>query len=206
MKLGILVEVEEGLDWEQWRATYTAAERLGFDSVWLSDHLQSPWPDRPHGLETWTALTVAAAETHRVEFGPLVSPITFREPVIIARMAESLHGLAHGRFVLGLGLGWNADEHVAAGIAFPPAAERAQRLSDAIQRIRCELGDTHLRLLLGGGGARLSLPLVARFADEWNVTTGSVDAYRRMSGQLDGLCRDIGRDPRQIRRSVATEC
>jgi len=57
---------------------------------------------------------------------------------------------------------------------------------------------------LGGGGARLSLPLVARFADEWNVTTGSVDAYRRMSGQLDGLCRDIGRDPRQIRRSVAT--
>jgi len=113
MKLGILVEVEEGLDWEQWRATYTAAERLGFDSVWLSDHLQSPWPDRPHGLETWTALTVAAAETHRVEFGPLVSPITFREPVIIARMAESLHGLAHGRFVLGLGLGWNADEHVA---------------------------------------------------------------------------------------------
>ena len=76
MRLGILVEVEEGLDWEQWRATYTTAERLGFDSVWLSDHLQSPWPDRPHGLETWTALTVAAAETQRIELGPLVSPIT----------------------------------------------------------------------------------------------------------------------------------
>jgi alkanesulfonate monooxygenase SsuD/methylene tetrahydromethanopterin reductase-like flavin-dependent oxidoreductase (luciferase family) len=204
MKLGILVEVEEGLGWEQWRTTYTAAERLGFDSVWLSDHLQSPWPHRPHGLETWMALAVAAAETQRVELGPLVSPITFREPAIVARMAESLYGLARGRFVLGLGIGWNADEHAATGIAFPPAAERAQRLADAIRRIRCDLGDYYLPVLIGGGGARLSLPLVARFADEWNVTTGSVDAYQKMSGQLDGLCRDIGRDPRDIRRSVAT--
>jgi alkanesulfonate monooxygenase SsuD/methylene tetrahydromethanopterin reductase-like flavin-dependent oxidoreductase (luciferase family) len=204
MRLGILVEAEEGLDWEQWRATYTAAERLGFDSVWLSDHLQSPWPDRPHGLETWTALTVAAAETQRVELGPLVSPIMFREPALVARMAESLAGLARGRFVLGLGLGWNVDEHAAAGIAFPPAAERAQRLADAITRIRCDLGDDRVRLLIGGSGSRRTLPLVARFADEWNVTTGSLDAYREMIGRLDRLCRDIGRNPREIRRSVAT--
>ena len=138
MRLGILVEVEEGLDWDHWRATCTAAERLGFDSVWLSDHLQSPWPDRPHGLETWTALTVAAAETRRIVLGPLVSPVMFREPAIVARMAESLHALAHGRFVLGLGLGWNADEHAAAGIALsvggrarPPLCRRYHSASAA---------------------------------------------------------------------------
>jgi len=127
MKLGILIETEEGLDWESWRKTYTAAERLGLESVWLSDHLQSPWHTR-HGLETWTALAVAAAETQRLVLGSLVSPVTFREPGIVARMAESLQALSHGRFVVGLGLGWNSDEHAAAGIAFPSVDERSRRL------------------------------------------------------------------------------
>ena len=96
MKLGILVEAEEGLDWDSWRATYSAADRLGFDSVWLSDHLQSPWPTARHGLEPWTALAVAAAETRLLTLGPLVSPITFREPAIVARMAETLDVLSGG--------------------------------------------------------------------------------------------------------------
>jgi alkanesulfonate monooxygenase SsuD/methylene tetrahydromethanopterin reductase-like flavin-dependent oxidoreductase (luciferase family) len=204
MKLGILVEVEEGLDWDRWRATYTAVERLGFESVWLSDHIQSPWSDGQHGLETWTALSVAAAETRRVVLGPLVSPVTLREPAVVARMAESLDTLAPGRFVVGLGLGWNADEHAAAGIAFPAAAERARRLTETVTRIRCEIADRRVPLLIGGGGARLTLPLVARFADEWNVTTGSVADFRRMNEQIDALCREIGRNPREIRRSAAT--
>jgi alkanesulfonate monooxygenase SsuD/methylene tetrahydromethanopterin reductase-like flavin-dependent oxidoreductase (luciferase family) len=204
MRLGILVEAEEGLDWEMWRATYTAVERLGFDSVWLSDHLESPWPGRPHGLETWTALAVAAAETHRVTLGPLVSPITFRQPPIMARMAESLDALAEGRLVLGLGLGWNADEHATAGVPFPSVADRARLLAEGIKRIRCELNGRHIPVLVGGGGQRSTLPVVARLADEWNVTTGSAVQYRTMSGHLDALCRDLGRDPHEIRRSVAT--
>jgi alkanesulfonate monooxygenase SsuD/methylene tetrahydromethanopterin reductase-like flavin-dependent oxidoreductase (luciferase family) len=204
MKLGVLVEVEEGLDWDGWRATYTAAERSGFDSVWLSDHLQSPWSEARHGLETWTALAVAAAETHQVVLGPLVSPVTFREPAIVARMAEALGALAPGRFVVGLGLGWNADEHAAASIAFPVAAERARRLTETIAHIRCEVAERRVPLLIGGSGARLTLPLVARFADEWNVTTGSAVEFRRMSEQIDALCREIGRDPCEIRRSAAT--
>ena len=204
MNFGILVEVEEGLDWDRWRATYTAAERLGFESVWLSDHVRSPWSERQRGLETWTALAVAAAETRRVRLGPLVSPVTFREPAIVTRMTETLDELAPGRFVLGLGLGWNADEHAAAGIPFPPAGERSRRLAEAIARIRCDLGDRHVPILIGGGGARLTLPLVARHADEWNVTTGSVTTYVTMSQQLDGLCGEISRNPHEIRRSVAT--
>ena len=204
MKVGILVEAEEGLDWEAWRATCAAVERLGFDSVWLSDHLASPWPNRQHGLETWTALAVAAAETNRVALGPLVSPITFRQPAIVARMAESLDALAGGRFVLGLGLGWNADEHAAAGIPFPSVAERTRLLSEGIHRIRCELDGRHIRVLVGGSGRRSSLPIVARFADEWNITTGSAVDFHTISAQLDALCVEIGRDPRTIERSVAT--
>jgi alkanesulfonate monooxygenase SsuD/methylene tetrahydromethanopterin reductase-like flavin-dependent oxidoreductase (luciferase family) len=204
MRLGILVEAEEGLDWDTWRATYAAAERLGFDSVWLSDHLQSPWSDDRRGLETWTALAVAMAETRRITLGSLVSPITFRAPAIVARMAEALGALGAGRFVIGLGLGWNAAEHAAAGIAFPPVAERARLLGEGIERIRRELATRRVPLLVGGAGPRSTLPVAARYADEWNITTGSVMDYRRVSEQLDALCREVGRDSRQIRRSIAT--
>jgi alkanesulfonate monooxygenase SsuD/methylene tetrahydromethanopterin reductase-like flavin-dependent oxidoreductase (luciferase family) len=203
MKVGILVETEEGLDWDHWRRTFAAAERLGFESVWISDHLQSAWTAGRHGLEPWTALTVAAAETHRIVFGSLVSPITFREPALVARCAESLDRLAPGRCVIGLGLGWNADEHAAAGIAFPPVQERRQRLNQGIERIRRELGERRIPILVGGKGPRSTLPIVAQHADEWNVTTASATEYARSAGELDRLCQEIGRDPGQIRRSVA---
>jgi alkanesulfonate monooxygenase SsuD/methylene tetrahydromethanopterin reductase-like flavin-dependent oxidoreductase (luciferase family) len=200
MRIGVLVETEEGLDWDAWRGTYGAAERLGFESVWISDHLQSPWSSARHGLDSWTALAVAAAETHRLVLGPLVSPITFREPAIIARMAESLQTLSGGRFVVGLGLGWNRDEHVAAGIQFPVVSERSKRLIETIDRIRSQVGAP---ILLGGRGSRETLPIVARYADEWNVTTSSAAEFRRVAGQLDGLCGEIGRNPQEIRRSAA---
>ncbi len=203
MKLGLLVEAEEGLDWEHWRGVYRTAECLGFESVWLSDHLESPWSPERHGLETWTALAVAAAETTRVSLGPLVSPVTFRPASIIARMTESLSHLSGERFVLGLGLGWNASEHATAGIAFPPIPERTQLLADAIARIKCVLGERQAPLLIGGKGPRSTLPMVARHADEWNITTSSVVEYQVASAELDRQCQKIARDPREIRRSVA---
>jgi alkanesulfonate monooxygenase SsuD/methylene tetrahydromethanopterin reductase-like flavin-dependent oxidoreductase (luciferase family) len=205
MKVGLLVEAVEGLDWKRWRAIYLAAERLGFESVWLSDHLASTWWEI-HGLEPWVALSVAAAETRRVRLGPLVSPITFREPALVARMAEALDDLSLGRFVLGLGLGWNADEHAAFGIPFPPISERVRLLSEGIQRIRHVLGERHLPVLIGGSGPRSTLPLVARYADEWNLTTASLEVYRARSQRLAELCGELGRDPFSIRRSVAVGC
>ncbi len=204
MKLGVLVETEEGLDWAHWRTTCAAAERLGFDSIWISDHLQSAWTASRHGLDPWIALAAAAAETKRVVLGPLVSPITFREPALVARMAESLDELSGGRFVIGLGLGWNAEEHAAAGIDFPSVAERSRRLSDGIARIRRELGKRHVRVLIGGKGTRSTLPTVARYADEWNMTTASHVEFRSVSEQLNSLCRAAGREPAEIQRSVAT--
>jgi alkanesulfonate monooxygenase SsuD/methylene tetrahydromethanopterin reductase-like flavin-dependent oxidoreductase (luciferase family) len=202
MKLGILVEAEEGLDWDGWRRVCRKAERLGFESVWISDHFLSPWAER-HGLDAWMALAVAAAETSRVVLGPLVSPITFREPAMLARMTESLHDLSRGRFVLGLGLGWNAAEHAAAGIAFPPVAERRRRLEDSIHLIRHNLGERRVPLLIGGGGPRSTLPVVARDADHWNMTTSSVEVYGQRRELLAARCHAIGRDPSQIRHSVA---
>jgi alkanesulfonate monooxygenase SsuD/methylene tetrahydromethanopterin reductase-like flavin-dependent oxidoreductase (luciferase family) len=204
MKLGLLVESEEGLDWEHWRNVYRAAEHLGFESVWISDHLASAWSQERHGLDPWVALSVAAAETNRVRLGTLVSPITFRPPAVVARMAQALNSLTAERFVLGLGLGWNADEHARFGIAFPSVLDRAKLLTDGIERIRMVLGDCHIPLLIGGGGPRTTLPIVARYADEWNLTTASVDVYQAGGERLAELCQAIGRDPRRIRHSVAT--
>ena len=197
MKLGLLVEVEEGLTWQRWRAVFNAAEALGFESVWTSDHLCSAWTDARPGLESWTALAVAAAETRRIRLGPLVSPVTFREPAIVARMAESLHGLSQERFTLGLGLGWNRAEHAAYGIAFPPLAERARLLREIA---RCV---DDVPVLIGGMGERSTLPLVTELADEWNMTTASAEVVRQRSTLLATLCAERGRDPMEIRRSVA---
>jgi alkanesulfonate monooxygenase SsuD/methylene tetrahydromethanopterin reductase-like flavin-dependent oxidoreductase (luciferase family) len=198
MKLGLLVEVEEGLTWERWRAIFGAAERLGFESVWLSDHLCSPWTADRHGLETWIALTVAAVETRRIRLGTLVSPVTFRQPVLVARQAESLQTLSAGRLTVGLGLGWNRAEHQAFGIPFPPMNERARMLEQT-----STLLEGVAPILIGGSGERWTLPIVARYADEWNLTTSSASVYAERSEVLGRLCARIGRDPGSIARSVA---
>ena len=197
MKQGLLVEIEEGLTWSTWRATFQAAEELGFESIWISDHLCSAWSSKNAVLEAWTALAVAAAETRRIQLGTLVSPVTFREPAIVARMAEALHALSGGRFTLGLGLGWNRGEHDTFGIAFPPVAARARRLEATVQCLR------DVPVLIGGAGERWTLPLVARHADEWNVTTSSAELVAERAAVLARLCQELGRDARAIKRSVA---
>lgn len=200
MKLGLLVESEEGLTWPRWRAIVRAAERLGFESVWLSDHFRSPWDDQRHGLEPWVALAVAAAETRRIRLGTLVSPVTFRPPVLLARMAEAIDALSAGRLVVGLGLGWNAAEHVASGLPFPGAAERAHMLEQQIKAIREAAPGA--RVLVGGSGAR-TLRIAARCADEWNMTTASSADFVARAQALDRACADAGREPRAIKRSIA---
>ncbi len=197
MKLGLLVEVEEGLTWPRWRAVFGAAEQLGFESVWTSDHLCSPWGGMQRGLEAWTALAVAAAETRRVRLGPLVSPVTFHQPAILTRMASGLAELSGGRFTLGLGLGWNRAEHDAFGIPFPGVAARAELLRATARLVH------GVPLLIGGMGERSTLPLVAELADEWNMTTASPEVVQQRSAVLARLCGDIGRNPAEIARSVA---
>jgi F420-dependent oxidoreductase-like protein len=202
MQLGVLVEAEAGLTWERWRRLVAEVERLGFESLWLSDHFLSLSTAERDSLEPWVALTVAAAETTRVRLGPLVSPMTFRHPAMLARMAVAVDNLSGGRLVLGVGAGWNDVEHRTYGIPYPPARERLDMLEEGIEVIRRLLGDApahfagrhyqldgadlqpkaaqrpHLPLLIGGMGERRTLPLVARYADEWNLTTADPALYR----------------------------
>jgi len=201
MQVGLLVEVEEGLTWQRWRLLFGTAERLGFDSVWVSDHLCSASTAGRGGLDAWLALTVAAAETDRIRLGTLVSPVTFRPAAIVGRMAESVQALSGGRLTVGLGLGWNAAEHERNGLPFPSARERAALLEQHVASVRGVAP-----VLIGGSGERWTLPLAARCADAWNMTTGSAEAFAAKSVVLDRLCAEVGRDPRQIGRSVAVGC
>ena len=201
MRIGILVESEEGLTWERWRRVVADSERLGFDSVWLSDHLLSVTGEDRGGLDAWLALALAAAESRRLTFGPLVSPITFRLPGLVARMATNLQTLSGGRFVLGLGVGWNEREHAVFGIPFPPGPERIHLLDTGLELIRRALPQP-VPVLIGGMG-RGSLRLVARHAQEWNLTTNSPDVLASLMPELAAACQPLGRDPASIRRSVS---
>lgn len=228
MQLGVMVEGQEGLTWDGWRRIGAEAEELGFESLWRSDHFHSLLDPARDSLETWTSLAVTAVETRRLRFGPLVCPITFRHPALLARMAAAVDTLSGGRLVLGVGAGWNDREHRSYGLPFPPARERLSILEEGIEVIRRLHGDEpasfagvhagldaavmlpkpaqrpHIPLLIGGAGERRTLALVARYADEWNMTGATPDLFRAKNAALIEHCRAIGREPSEIQRSVMT--
>jgi F420-dependent oxidoreductase-like protein len=229
MKLGVMLEGQEGVTWDLWRQVMSRVEALGFESLWRSDHLVSMEDSSRGAIETWIALTVTAAETTRLRFGPLVCPMTFRHPSLLARMATAVDTLSGGRLVLGLGAGWNEYEHRAFGIPFPPLQKRIDLLEEGIEVILRLLGDgpahfdgrhyqlkgadprpkpiqqPHIPLLIGTTGSGRMLRVVARYADEWDAPgITSPPAYRARRDRLDTYCRRINRDPGEIRRCVST--
>src|SRR6266508_3861199 len=108
MKLGVMIEGQEGLTWDRWRAIMERVEALGYESLWRSDHFQPLMGGAPaDALETWTSLVLTARETNRLRFGPLVCSMTFRHPSLLARMAAAVDQLSGGRLVLGVGAVWN---------------------------------------------------------------------------------------------------
>src|SRR5437879_10873381 len=133
MKLGVMLEGQEGLTWDLWRQIMARVEELGFESLWRSDHFMSLVDSSRDALETWVALTLTAAETTRLRFGSLVCPMTFRHPSLLARMAAAVDTLSGGRLVVGVGAGWNVREHEAFGIPFPPVRERMDRLDAGLE-------------------------------------------------------------------------
>ena len=118
MDIGLMVEGQNGLSWERWSHILALAERLGFPSLFRSDHYFIG--SHKDSLEAYLSFVLAAKETQNVRFGPLVTPVTFRSPVDIGRMAAQIDVLSGGRFVMGLGAGWNEAEHRGYGIPFPP--------------------------------------------------------------------------------------
>ena len=227
MRLGVMIEGQEGITWDKWMHVIELTDRLGFDSLWRSDHLFSVMgvSDRP-ALALWPSLAVVPLESKLLQFGQLVSPTTFREPVHLAQDAVSLDRLSGGRYWLGLGAGWNVGEHEAFGFALPPLKDRMDRLEEALEVITLlwsgervsydgrffQLHDAQMQptplngkrvpLMLGGSGEKRLLNMVARFADEWNATSMPAESYAHKVSVLDDHCRRVGRDPQTIARSL----
>jgi alkanesulfonate monooxygenase SsuD/methylene tetrahydromethanopterin reductase-like flavin-dependent oxidoreductase (luciferase family) len=201
--IGVMVEAQEGLDWERWRRIAPQAERLGFASLRCSDHCMSVvGVEGRHALQSWVALALAAEWTERIELGPMVSPMTFYEPAVLGRIALAVDELSEGRLLLGVGTGWFQAEHEHMGIPFPSLRERFDRLEAAIPRIRSVFAGRPVEFLIGGSGERRTLGLAAREASEWNVMSLEPEAYRAKSAVLEEHCREVGRDPSEIRRSI----
>src|SRR5687767_394718 len=129
-----MVEGQNGLTWERWIHILHLAERLDFPTLFRSDHYFIG--RQQDSLEAYLSFAIAARETQRIRFGPLVSPVTFRSPIDVARMAAQLDALSGGRYVMGMGAGWNESEHRAYGIPFPPLRERMDRLEEAIHVVK----------------------------------------------------------------------
>jgi alkanesulfonate monooxygenase SsuD/methylene tetrahydromethanopterin reductase-like flavin-dependent oxidoreductase (luciferase family) len=207
-RIGVMIEAQEGLDWGRWRRIVADAERLGFAALRVSDHLQSVFGvEGRRSLSAWPALALAAEWTERIQLGTMVSPMTFYEPPVLGRVALAVDELSGGRLILGLGTGWNVAEHERFGVRLPPGwKERFDRLEDGIRRIRDVFDGRDVPILIGGGGRLRTRTIAAREAAEWNVSAPDAGAYGAMSRALDERCREIGRDPSGIRRSLMKSC
>ena len=207
-----------------------AAGRGAFASAWISDHLL-PWAEQvgaaTDNLEGWTTLTYLAGQHPDYTFGNIVLSQSYRPPALLAKMAGTLQTLTGGRFVLALGAGWKQDEYLAYGYDFPSAAVRIQQLAEAAQIIRLMLtqpratfhgqhyhiddaicepkGSPPPPLMIGGSGRRLTLRVVARYADWWNGG-GSPAAYGDVLQVLRGHCRDVGRDYDSLVKTWGGDC
>lgn len=230
MKLGVMIESQEGVGWPEWKNIVQWTEELGFESLWRSDHFFSFFstPRTIDSLDTMIAHTYTAAASSRIRFGPLVLSMTFRHPAILARMAAAIDQLSNGRFILGVGAGWNVPEHEAYGIELPPIKQRMDNLEESIQVIKAlfendeatfegklyQLKDAPMNpkpaqkpmpLLIGGGGEQRTLRMVARYATEWNVPIAQgLEVYKQKLEVLERHCEAIQRDPASIDRSVMT--
>jgi len=211
--------------WAETLAIARHAEATGWDGVYYADHFMPNDADvsAPVG-ECWTTLAALAAAVPRIRIGPLVTGNTYRHPAVLAKMAATVDIISGGRLVLGLGAGWQENEHRAYGIEFSTVGGRLSRLEEACHVITSlfanrrttfagryyQLTDAPLEpkpvqspvpLLIGGGGEQRTLRIAARYANEWNVW-GSPEVLARKGQILDPYCEELGRDPRTIRRSA----
>jgi len=224
-----MIEGQDGLDWGRWQRLARTVEDSGYAGLFRSDHFTNATGPVQDALELWSSLTWLAENTERIEFGPLVSPVSFRHPVITAWTASTVDNLAGGRLRLGLGAGWQEREHEAHGFELLETDLRFARYEEALEVVtlllRSEepvsfdgefyrLRDALLKprsprpggppLVIGGNGPRRTLPFAARYADEWNAVFATPERFVELDARLDELLREAGRQPEQVRRTLMT--
>jgi F420-dependent oxidoreductase-like protein len=232
MKLRIFTEPQQGASYEALRRVALAAEELGFDAFFRSDHYlkMGEVSGQPGPTDAWATLAALAAETSRIRLGTLVTPVTFRLPGPLAITVAQADQMSGGRVELGLGAGWYEAEHTAYGIPFPPVGERFDILGEQLEIIT-GLWDTaegqtfsftgahfqlsgspglpkpaqrpHPPVILGGSGPRRTPRLAARFADEFNLGFRSVQESAAAFSRVREACEAAGRDPASMTYSVA---
>lgn len=227
MDVCVFVEPEQGTTIHQMLDLACRAEDLGFAGFYSSDHILplTRKAQRVPARDVWMTLTAIAARTERIEIGSMMSSATFRHPGMLTVASATLHEISHGRSTLGIGAGWFEAEHHAYGIAYPPQAERFERLEEQFRIIRrlFDLGpDERLtfsgkhydlldcpgpfslaehsrpRLIAGGLGQRHTPRIAASFADEFNVPPSAPDVAPRLFESANAACRELGRDPRSL--------
>ncbi len=216
-------------EWAPIEAVWRAADEIPeLDGGWLFDHFYPIMTDVPAGpcFEGWTALAYLAGVTRRLRLGLMVSANTYRHPAVLANMCATLDVVSKGRLEIGLGAAWNAAEHEAYGIDFPPLGKRMDALDEACQVIDSlltkpvsDFDGTHYQLkgafcepkpvqkprpplVIGGGGEKRTLRIAAKYADHWNFPGRTGDELKLKLAVLHQHCEDVGRDPSQIEVSV----
>lgn len=229
LEISIMIEGQNGLNWPRWQNIAHAVEDLGFTGLYRSDHFTNARPPDKDSLELWVSLTWLAGNTKRIQFGPLVSPISFRNPTHTARMAAAVDDLSGGRLVLGLGAGWQKREHTNFGWNLLEPKQRFDRFEEGLHVISnllasdqpvtfqgeyFELEDAILLprpqrhggppILIGGNGKKRTLGLVARYAAEWNAIFIPSEEFSRLNAQLEHYLQESGRKPASVKRSLMT--
>lgn len=229
IELAIMIEGQNGLNWPRWKRIAREVEELGFAGLYRSDHYTNANPPDKESLELWVSLTWLASHTQTLEFGPLVTPVSFRHPTMTARMAAAVDDLSEGRLILGVGAGWQEREHNNFGLELLDISERFNRFQEGLEvitrllknnspvdftgkyyqlneaillpRPRREVGPP---ILIGGNGKRKTLPLAARYANEWNALFLSPEEFGERNALLDEYLISEGRQPGEIKRSMMT--
>jgi len=228
-EVAIMIEGQYGINWARWQRLARTVEDSGYAGLYRSDHFTNPTGPVLDALELWSSLTWLADNTERIEFGPLVSPVSFRHPVITAWQASAVDNLAGGRLRLGIGAGWQEREHETFGFDLLDTDRRFARFEEGLEVITRLLRDDEplsfegefysLRdavlmprsprpggppIVIGGNGLRRTLPLAARYADEWNAVLVTPERFTELSARLGELLEEAGRPPDHVRRTLMT--
>jgi F420-dependent oxidoreductase-like protein len=227
VRICLMIEGQEGVEWADWIALARACERLGFDALFRSDHYLSVDGRGERGsLDAWGTISGLAAITSTLRLGTLVSPATFRHPSVLAKAVVTADHISSGRVELGIGTGWLEAEHVAYGFPFPSMRERMARLAEQLEVITREWSDgphtltgeyyaikdldarpkpvqtPRPPLIIGGAAGPRSAALAARYADEYNTVYVTPEEARERRAGLDRACEEHGREPRSLRFSM----